>query len=88
MKNEIYRIVRTLLPIADDISLTDDTPLTEFGLDSMLFIELIVQTEAHFDIEIPDEYLMMPMLDTIEKIYKMVEFLKASSYTNKLAETE
>ncbi len=88
MKNEIYRIVRELLSVADDADLSDDTPLADMGLDSMLFIELVVQTEAIFGIEIPDEYLMMPLLDTISKISAVVEFLKASGHADELAEVK
>lgn len=46
--------------------------LTQLGMDSITFIRIIVALEEEFDIEIPDENLLMPELNTILKMVNVV----------------
>ena len=50
--------------------------LTELGMDSIVFIHMIVQIEDQFEIEIPDEYLILNKLNTISKIAEIICQLK------------
>lgn len=49
-----------------------DADLTEQGMDSMIFIQVVVDIEAQFDIEIPDDYLLAEKMNTIGKISNIV----------------
>lgn len=46
----------------------EDSNLIELGLDSISLIRIIVAIEERFGIEIPDEYLVLSEIDTINKI--------------------
>ena len=58
------------LELLSHINFVDD-----IGLDSISFIELIVEIESAFDVEIPDEYLTAEHFDTLEKIELTVQQL-------------
>ena len=49
-----------------------DASLAEQGMDSMTFIQIVVDIEAQFDIEIPDEYLLAEKMGTIGRIVDVV----------------
>ena len=46
----------------------EDSNLIELGLDSISLIHIIVAIEKRFGIEIPDKYLVLSEIDTINKI--------------------
>lgn len=46
--------------------------LTKIGVDSIEFIKIIVDIEETFDIEIPDDFIVMPMINTVSKISDIV----------------
>lgn len=52
-----------------------DYDLTQIGLDSIRFIRVIVAFESVFNIEIPDEYLVLEKMNTINKIYTVITSL-------------
>lgn len=52
------------------VQLGDD--LSQHGMDSITFIRIIVALEEEFDIEIPDEYLLMSEMNTVSKIISVV----------------
>lgn len=49
-----------------------DANLSDYGLESLGFIRVIVALEEEFGIVIPDEYLMLPEMDTLFKIGQVV----------------
>ena len=49
-----------------------DASMVEQGMDSMTFIQVVVDIEARFDIEIPDEYLLAEKMGTIGRIVDVV----------------
>ena len=53
-------------------SIGHDAGLAEQGMDSMTFIQVVVDIEAQFDIEIPDEYLLAEKMGTIGRIVDVV----------------
>lgn len=79
MKEKIYNILKSILSIDENVLLDGDQSLEEFGLDSMLFIEMVVELEISFDVEIPDEYLLIQSLDTINKIFAIITELPSLS---------
>lgn len=56
-----------------------DADLAEQGLDSMKFIQAIVDIEAQFDIEIPDEYLLAENMGTVKQIADVIRGLSDGS---------
>ena len=49
-----------------------DTNLQNIGMDSIKFIKLIVEIEGEFDIEYPDEKLLITESGTLERIVTVV----------------
>ena len=41
-------------------------------MDSIAFIHIVVALEEEFDIEIPDEYLLLTEMNTISKIAEVI----------------
>ena len=59
----------------DSIAVTKeqaDEDLATFGMDSLLFIRIIVALEAAFEIEYPDEFLLIAESNTINKLVSIV----------------
>lgn len=52
-----------------------DTNLIDLGMDSIKFIHLIVALEEEFECEIPDSKILIPEMDTIEKIIGVLQTL-------------
>lgn len=46
--------------------------LSELGMDSITFIQIIVGLEEEFDCEIPDSKLLITEMDTVQKIYNVL----------------
>ena len=46
--------------------------LSDLGMDSITFIRIIVALEEAFDIEIPDEKLLLTEMNTISKVVKVI----------------
>ena len=51
--------------------------IDDLGMDSVNFISLIVELEAEFDIQIPDEWLLMDKFRECSSILSAVEELIA-----------
>lgn len=49
-----------------------DEDLSLLGMDSLKFISIVVTLEENFDMEVPDEYLLMTELNTVRKLVKVV----------------
>ena len=52
-----------------------DDSIDGLVLDSVDFVQLIVQIESDFSIEFPDEYLLPSELNSVEKIATIIETL-------------
>ena len=46
--------------------------VSTIGMDSITFIRIIVALEEEFDIEIPDEYLLLTAMNTISKMTDVI----------------
>lgn len=54
--------------------------LPNLGMDSITFIQIIVKLEETFDCEIPDSKLLISEMDTVQKIFDVLqELYKAQS---------
>ena len=52
-----------------------DKKLSDMGIDSIAFIQIIVALEEELECEIPDSKLLMSELDTVQKISDVLEGL-------------
>ena len=74
IKNELIKLVSELFhdkgidpDLIEYVDLIDD-----LGMDSMLFLSVIIELETTFGIIIPDDLLLMDNFSTIEKICSLV----------------
>ena len=69
---KIYGCLAQVLELECDeiINLSIDAKLSEKGLDSLHFIQMIILLEETFDIEINDSDLLISNFETIENIFK------------------
>lgn len=49
-----------------------DIPFSEFGIDSLMMVQLIVKIEERYNVEIPDSKLVFSELNTINKLAKLI----------------
>lgn len=69
-------IIEILNSLDEKIVITDeqaDEDLTALGVDSILFIKLIVAMEEKFDCEIPDSKLILSEMNSVTKIYEALQ---------------
>lgn len=72
-KNEIVEIVSELLQIEDIDEIYSTKDLREIGMDSILFIQLVIEIENKLNIELDDEDLLIDNFLTIDSIMNMVD---------------
>ncbi len=54
---------------------TDDVNINDYDLDSITFISFIVEIEKEFEIEIPDGYLYVNILQSLNGFVNLVDEL-------------
>ena len=76
---DIYQIQEKILEIINQNPELDeikpdqiDLDLSNIGMDSITFIRIVVELEETFNIEIPDEFLLIPEMNTVEKMMNIV----------------
>ncbi|MNH34086.1 acyl carrier protein [compost metagenome] len=50
--------------------------LTEIGLDSISFIRFIVNLEVQLGVEIPEEYILLTQMNTLNKVMEILSAVK------------
>lgn len=76
----VEKIVETINNNIEEANLTEakyDEDLSKFGMDSFTFIRIIVALEEVFECEIPDSYILISEMNTINKIYKVLNEIEA-----------
>ena len=73
-KDTVLRCLSKVLrqPVENMISLAPEQELSEIGLDSLRFIELVVALEDEFQIEIRDSDLLFQKFSTLSNLYSML----------------
>lgn len=61
--------------IAMQLPMDEQESLSEIGLDSMKFLQLIVYLENEFSITIPDKCLLLENFNSVEQINRTIEWL-------------
>ena len=70
--SKVIEILDAYMEGVEWASIGNDASLAEQGMDSMAFIQVVVDIEAQFDIEIPDEYLLAERMGSVDKIVEVV----------------
>lgn len=68
VKAEVIKIINETVEGIDLAEEQADRDLRDIGMDSISFIQVIVQLEATFGCEIPDSKLLMADMNTLNKI--------------------
>ena len=75
MQDMCVQIAGIIESYLNDLELDEilyETNLAELGMNSIAFIQTIVEMEDRFQIEIPDEYLLISEMDTVYKMASIV----------------
>lgn len=75
MVEKVKKIIVEVLGLDEERieTISEDSSLIELGLDSLNAIEIIVNLESEFDIEVDDEDLMIESLYTIELLCNLIK---------------
>lgn len=66
--SEIFKDKGFDIDIIEHVDLIDD-----MGMDSITFISIVVEIEAHFNIEVPDDMLLLENFKCIDDIVSVIE---------------
>jgi len=80
-KKILKAVIDIINILVDDSHITIDQideDLTKFGVDSLVFIRMILILEEEFKVEIPDEFLLITKMNTIRKIVDLIYSLSIS----------
>lgn len=75
----ILKIINTVLQQPITLEQTEED-LSSLGLDSITFIRVIVALEEAFDIEIPDEILLITEMNTVSKMASVIAAVMDEKY--------
>lgn len=77
----VVKIVEIINQNIEGISLTEakyDEDLSKLGMDSFTFIRIIIALEEAFKCEIPDSYILISEMNTVNKINKVLNDIVAN----------
>jgi acyl carrier protein len=75
IKEKILEIIKSNIEDTEITHEQYEDDLSAMGLDSINFIRMIVTLEETFDIEVPDEKLLITEMNTVSKIENIISFL-------------
>lgn len=75
MEEKIKGIIAEVLGLNEEKikTISENSSLVDWGLDSLNAIEIIVNLESEFDIEVEDEDLVIDSLCTIELLCNLIK---------------
>lgn len=71
-KHKITEVVNANIDNGAVTSEQYDNDLSELGMDSIRFIQMIVSLEEEFECEVPDSKLILTEMNTVNKIYEVL----------------
>lgn len=75
-KEAILDIINTVIENAKITLRQADVDLTQFGMDSIAFIRMIVTLEGLFNFVVPEKYMLFKEMNTVNKIHKVLNIIK------------
>ena len=76
-KTIILNIINKYIKVKDNQYNID---LVKLGMDSILFVTIIIEIEEKYNIEIPPSILLLSKMNTINKINKVIENLLKNEF--------
>lgn len=75
MEKKVIKLLAEVLNLSYEkiAGINGDDNLIEYALDSLTAIELVVNLESEFDIEVDEDDLLIEKLDTINKIILLIK---------------
>jgi len=73
IEETIINIIKSILDTSDDIK--KDGVIRDLGINSIVFIQILVNIETQFNIEFPDEMLSIDAMNTIDDMVGIVHGL-------------
>ena len=70
--NKVLQIINANIENTEITFGQTEDDLSALGMDSITFIRVIVALEEAFDIEIPDEYLLITEMNTLSKMMEVI----------------
>ena len=75
---KIVEIINQNIKGVDITEAKYDEDFSELGMDSFNFIQIIVALEDVFECEIPDSYILISEMNTVNKIHKVLIDIEAN----------
>ena len=76
-EKEIREIISTVITTTEDINqVSIDSNLQNIGMDSITFVRIVVEIENKFDIEFPDDKLIITQAGTIKELCDIIFSMK------------
>lgn len=75
---KIVEIINQNIKGVDITEAKYDEDFSELGMDSFNFIRIIVALEDVFECEIPDSYILISEMNTVNKIHKVLIDIEAN----------
>jgi acyl carrier protein len=69
------RLLASNLPNIDAEDLEPETLLVDLGVDSVMLVQLVVQLEEAFDLNMPDSAMTAETFESVESLWLMVSGL-------------
>lgn len=72
---EILELVKKTISLTiDESEINENTELVEIGMDSIAFVSLIAEIEDYYEVEFPEEKLIIENSSTITKLIDTLNF--------------
>lgn len=78
----VEKVIEILNANIENAEVTEDNfgeDLSEFGMDSITFIKIIVALEEEFECEVPDSKLLIGEMNTADKIFHVLKDIEANT---------
>lgn len=72
-QNEIMEIIKDTINLTESVDhISLDTDLQNVGMDSLTFVRVVIEIENLFNVEFPDEKLIISQAGTVKKLCTIV----------------
>ena len=70
--DKVKELIVDQLDVEEDAVKTESVIIDDLGADSLDVVDLVMSIEEEFDIEIPDEYLLITEMNTLSKMTDVI----------------
>jgi len=68
-------VKKTMVLTVDESEINENTELVDIGMDSISFITLIAEIEDYYEVEFPEDKLIIENSSTIAKLIDTLDYL-------------